>query len=235
MNFQNIVEKYCRYDIIKEVVDVRKLQILLIILCLFMITGCKKNDAVLFKEEYENLNKEDGYRSVTIPKDNPFVYISDEELAEKIENREDMVVYFGFNTCPWCRSIIENLIQVASDLKIKKIYYLDVLDIRDKKEINDGKIETVKEGSKGYNKIVELLGNHISDYTVDNQVVGKRIYAPNILIIKEQEIYDVIEGVSDMETDPMMELTPEINKDSYNKIYDLLEKYTKTVCSAGSC
>ena len=213
----------------------KTLKILVIILCLFMITGCKKSDAVLFKEEYEGLNKEEGYRSVSIPKDNPFVYITDEELAKKIEDREDMVVYFGFKTCPWCRSIIENLIQVASELKIKKIYYLDVYDIRDKKEIKDGNVETVKEGTIGYNKIVELLDSHLSDYTIDNQVVGKRIYAPNILVIKEQEILDVIEGVSDMQTEPMMELTPEIQKDSYNKIKDLLEKYTSMTCSEGSC
>ncbi len=213
----------------------KTLKILVIILCLFMITGCEKSDAVLFKEEYEGLNKEEGYRSVSIPKDNPFVYITDEELAKKIEDREDMVVYFGFKTCPWCRSIIENLIQVASELKIKKIYYLDVYDIRDKKEIKDGEVETVKEGSVGYNKIVELLDSHLSDYTIDNQVVGKRIYAPNILVIKEQEILDVIEGVSDKQTEPMMELTPEIKEDSYNKIKTLLEKYTSMTCSAGSC
>lgn len=213
----------------------KTLKILVIILCLFMITGCKKSDAVLFKEEYEGLNKEEGYRSVSISKDNPFVYITDEELAKKIENREDMVVYFGFKTCPWCRSIIGNLIQVASELNIKKIYYLDVYDIRDKKEIKDGNVETVKEGSAGYNKIVELLDNHLSDYTIDNQVVGKRIYAPNILVIKEQEILDVIEGISDMQTDPMMELTPEIQEDSYNKIKDLLKKYTSMTCSSGSC
>ena len=95
--------------------------LLLIILSVFLITGCKKDDAILFKEEYEGLNDNSNYRAVSIPEDNPIVYISDTELAEKIENKEDMVVYFGFNRCPWCRSIIENLFKVTSNLKIEKV------------------------------------------------------------------------------------------------------------------
>ncbi len=212
-----------------------KLQIILILLCIFLACGCKKSDAILFKEEYESLNKENGYRDVNISKDNPFVYITDEKLAKKINDKEDMVVYFGFSKCPWCRSIIENLIQVANDLNIKKIYYLDIYDIRDSKEIKDGEAVTVEEGTKAYNEIVKLLNDHLSDYKIDDTVVGKRIYAPNILIIKEQKIYDVITGVSEMQTDSMMELTDEINKDSYKQIYELLEKYTKSACTAGSC
>lgn len=216
--------------------DMRKFKVLLIILSIFIITGCKKDDSILFKEEYESLNSESNYRKVEISKDNPMVYITDEELLKKIENKEDMVVYFGFNKCPWCRSIIETLIQVSNDLKIDKIYYLDVLDIRDKKVISeDGSIQVEKEGSKSYNKIVDLLDKHLADYTVNSTIVGKRIYAPNILVIKNKTIYDVETGISDFQTDPNQELTEEIKKDTYNKLYKLLEKYTNNTCSSEGC
>ena len=98
----------------------RKIKILLIILSLFAATACSKSDALKFKEEYESLNKEEGYRNVSVDENNPFIYIEDTALAKKIADREDMVVYFGFSKCPWCRSILENLIKVSQDLKIKK-------------------------------------------------------------------------------------------------------------------
>lgn len=210
-------------------------KILVIIFAIFIITGCKKEDNVLFKEEYESINTKDGYRKISINKDNPFVYVTDLELLEKIQNKEDMVVYFGFNTCPWCRSIIETLIEVSQDLNIHKIYYLDVLNIRDVVRIDDeGNTITEKEGSKAYLEIVDLLSDYLSDYVVNDTVVGKRIYAPNIMVIKNQKIEEIITGVSDLQTEPMEKLTDDIKKDSYDKIYALLSKYTSKSCSVGN-
>lgn len=210
-------------------------KILVIIFAIFIITGCKKEDNVLFKEEYESINTKDGYRKISINKDNPFVYVTDLELLEKIQNKEDMVVYFGFNTCPWCRSIIETLIEVSQDLNIHKIYYLDVLNIRDVVRIDDeGNTITEKEGSKAYLEIVDLLSDYLSDYRVNDTVVGKRIYAPNIMVIKNQKIEEIITGVSDLQTEPMEKLTDDIKKDSYDKIYALLSKYASKSCSVGN-
>ena len=197
----------------------RKFKILLIILSIFIITGCKKNDNILFKEEYESLNTSDTYRSVFIDKDNPMVYITDKELLEKIKNKEDMVVYFGFNKCPWCRSVIETLIEVSNDLRDTKVI------------LEDGNIKTTKEGSPAYLSIVDLLSEYLDDYVVDDKVVGKRIYAPNILVIKNESIQGIETGISDLLTDSKGELTEEIKKDSYDKLYTLLEKYTNNSCS----
>ena len=94
-------------------------------------------DALKFKEEYESMNglvnENNGksYREVSISNDNPFVYKTADELAEMIENKETFIVYFGFKTCPWCRSIISTLDKIAHDKNVTKIYYVDILDIRD--------------------------------------------------------------------------------------------------------
>lgn len=212
----------------------KKLKVLLII-CLFIITGCGKNDNILFKEEYESLNNNSKYREVSIIDDNKMTYISDLELVEKINNKEDMVVYFGFNTCPWCRSVIETLLEVANDLEIDKIYYLDTKDIRDIKKIEDNNIIIEKEGTEGYNKLVNLLSDYLEDYIIEDKVVGKRIYAPNILVIKNKTIKGVITGISDMQKNANDELTNEIKEDSYNKIYNLLKEYNNNSCSSLGC
>ena len=104
---------------------------LLIVLSVFTLTSCgekevKNSDAIKFKEEYEKLNGEKNrngvtYRKVEIDEDNPFVFATAEEIQEKIDNKETFAVYFGFNSCPWCRSVITTLIEVADDLNIDKI------------------------------------------------------------------------------------------------------------------
>ena len=82
-----------------------------------IVTGCSFNqsDSKKFKNEYESLNgtKVEGksVRKVNIDKNNPFIYSSAEEVAKKIENKETFAVYFGFKECPWCRSVIESLIE----------------------------------------------------------------------------------------------------------------------------
>ena len=80
--------------------------------------------------------------------------------------------------------------------------------------------------------MVSLLNDYLADYVIDEVVVGKRIYASNILVIKNGEIQGIETGISDFQTDAMEELTEEIQRDSYQKIYTLLSKYTNNTCSS---
>ena len=171
----------------------RKLFFAFFISLVLIVTGCSFNqsDSKKFKNEYESLNgtKVEGksVRNINIDKNNPFIYSSAEEVAKKIENKETFAVYFGFKECPWCRSVIESLIEVSSDLGLEEIYYVDVKDIRDTMKVNDdGKVETDKKGTSGYYKLLKLLDNVLDDYTLtnkDNEGVSaneKRIYAPTV-------------------------------------------------------
>lgn len=227
------------------------ISILLITIVIISIIGCTKtqNDSIKFKEEYESKNGEKTKsgkenRKVSIPKDNPFIYSTAEEISEKIDNKETFIVYFGFSTCPWCRSVIEELIKCAKDYNTEKIYYVDILDIRDTKEINnDGKIETTKKGTKGYNELLTKMNNVLEDYTLKNEndeevaIEEKRIYAPNLVAVVDGEATKMETGISDKLTDPYMELTDEIKKDTYNKfkcIFECLEK-EESMCTKKSC
>ena len=205
-------------------------KVCILIIMLLCFCGCKGKDNLLFKEEYEKLNKDKNYHEVNISKDNPMQYIKASKLVKKIEKKEDMVVYFGYAKCNWCRSIIESLLEVCKDLDIKEVYYLDIEEIRDIKKVENKEIITSQEGSKEYQKLLELLDGHLKDYSVNNQVVGKRIYAPNILVIKDKEILDVINGISDLQTIENQEITSEIKKDSYDKIKKYLERYATNTC-----
>ena len=225
---------------------------LLIVLSVFTLSSCgkkevKNTDAIKFKEEYEKLNGEKNrngvtYREVEIDEENPFVFATAEEIQEKIDNKETFAVYFGFNSCPWCRSIITTLIEVADDLNIEKIYYVDVLDIRDTYELNSkNKPEKTKDGSEGYNELINSLANVLSDYTLTTekgktvQVGEKRIYAPNLVSVVDGKAQKLNTGISEMQTDSMMELTDEMKKDTYDQfkcVLDYLQEDVK-VCQQG--
>ena len=193
-------------------------------------------DAIQFKEEYESLNGEVNeknnkeYRNLSISKDNPFIYKEVDDIVEMINDQETFAVYFGFNSCPWCRSVLPTLIEVAKDTEIDKIYYVDVKEIRDTIEINEsGELETTKQGTEGYYELIELLGNVLNDYTLTDSEGNKvstnekRIYAPNVVIVVDGVAEKIETGISEKQTDGYMELTDEIKDDTYNKFESILE------------
>lgn len=198
-----------------------------------MRSDYKKTDAYKFKVEYETLNNQDNgygkkYRELTINKKNRMKYSTAKEIVEKTENKETFIVYFGFSKCPWCRSMIENLIDLSIENKID-IYYVDVLDIRDTIEYKDGEYKTTKEGDKYYMKLIDLYANVLDDYTIklpegenpsmdDSFIPEKRIYAPNVIAVVNGEAKEKVEGISEKLEDPYGEITEEMKKASIKQL-----------------
>lgn len=202
----------------------------------------EKTDAYKFKTEYESLNgKETGYndnvyRSLNIAKDNKIIYSSAEEIVKKIDKNETFVVYFGFSKCPWCRSMIENLISVSKSYD-QEVYYVDVLEIRDKIEYKDGELKTTTEGDKNYMKLLDLMGDVLSDYKVTDSdgneydTNEKRIYAPNVVAAIQGKATKMVEGVSEDLKDPYGKITKKMNEESKKQ----LECIFKCLEEAGVC
>ena len=202
----------------------------------------EKTDAYKFKMEYECLNgKETGYndnvyRSLNIAKDNKIIYSSAEEIVKKIDKNETFVVYFGFSKCPWCRSMIENFISVSKSYD-QEVYYVDVLEIRDKIEYKDGELKTTTEGDKNYMKLLDLMGDVLSDYKVTDSdgneydTNEKRIYAPNVVAVVQGKATKMVEGVSEDLKDPYGKITKKMNEESKKQ----LECIFKCLEEAGVC
>ena len=229
----------------------KKIEVIVIaLISLFLLTGCvdKTTDAYKFKEEYESINNKDigngnKYRSLNISNDNPFIYSTPEDILERVNNNETFIVYFGFKECPWCRSILEELIHAAKDKKVDKIYYVDVRDIRDVKQVDEeNNIITVKEGNKAYMELIEKFSNVLSNYTLtklDEKIdTGeKRIYAPNIIAVSNGKAIQMEEGISEELTDPYSKLTNKMKKYTYNKfkcLFKCLEEASIT-CKKDMC
>lgn len=200
-----------------------------------VISNNSQTDGIKFKEEYEKLNgkKNDQgkkYREITIDSKNKMVYKTTEEVLDLIDKKKSFVLYFGFDTCPWCRSVVPTLASISKKLN-QEVYYIDVKDIRDTFELDDdNKPKLVKKGSKDYSKLLEKLEPVLEDYTLtdsDNneiKVGEKRIYAPSIVSVIDGKAKELTTGISDKQTDGYMKLTKKMEKDTYNKIKKVLKQ-----------
>ena len=213
----------------------RSIFVVFAVIVLLIITGCsydkkeKISDSERFKKEYESINGDvvEGtdykVRELNIAKDNPIVYADANDIITMMDNNDTFVVYFGFNTCPWCRSVLPTLLDVAKDLKMEKIYYVDVKEIRNVLEVDkNGNVVTKKEGSEGYIGLLNRLDDVLDDYTLEYdgkeiKTGEKRIYAPNVVAVVNGEAKELETGISDDLENPFMELTEDMKKDTYNK------------------
>ena len=209
-------------------------------------------DSKKFKNEYEAVNNteaEEGIinRSVSISEDNPIKYVKASDIVSKIDNKESFVVYFGFDTCPWCRLIIETLLDRAKAHSINTIYYVDIKNIRDVYSLND-KNEAVRttEGTEGYYSLLEKLSNVLDDYeplkytetkkvkgkkkevTVKVPINEKRIYAPNVVVVKNGVPTYMTTGISSDVVDPYKDPTNEEKEYTKNE-FDKLMGYIATI------
>lgn len=232
----------------------KKILLVFVLVLTVFLTGCEKNnkneqtDGYKFAEEYTSINgleTKSGKinRTLEISSDNPFVYQTAEEIVDRINNEETFAVYFGFATCPWCRSILPSLIDVSENLAIDTIYYVDISNIRDTKELaEDGTIKTTKNGSTGYMELLTLLNDVLEDYTLTNNdeeisAGEKRIYAPNVIAVSKGKAIQLETGISEELTDPYGELTDSIKEYAKDKFTCLLKCIQKesTTCKKNAC
>ncbi|MGN1372174.1 MAG: hypothetical protein ACI4XM_07875 [Candidatus Coprovivens sp.] len=225
-----------------------------LILILFFISGCSikensENENInKFKEDYESLNGKitssgKNFRNLSIDEENPFVYITADDLLKKIENNESFYVYFGSKKCPWCRSVIEVAIYMAKE---NKVYYVDIWDdegneiLRDKYSINeDGELEKIIDGTDAYYRLLELFDEYLEDYTLTDyegkniKVGEKRIYAPNFIYISDGRVKNLVTGIYEKQKDAYDELNDEILEDEkgiFNEFFSSHLFCSDTIC-----
>ena len=160
-------------------------------------------DTRKFKEEYEEVNSNDGAVKITIPSNAPVKYLSSDELFTKIENKENFVVYIGFPTCPWCRNIVNVLFDTAND-NGATIYYINKRKLKDEE----------------YNKIYELL----YDYLDTDKTGNKVLYVPDVYFFKDGSIVGHHLGSVASQTNPKVLLNNTQKKELKGIYQDLFNK-----------
>lgn len=229
----------------------KKLSFLIFILCLFGLTACNnKTDAQKFKDEYETLNGQNSpsgkkYKKLNIDSENPIKYSDYDEILDIIENGTG-IIYFGYPECPWCRTAITVLFETAKDYDIDTIYYMNLKDERDYREVKNGKVVYQEDedgkklkGSKGYFKLLDALNEELDDYKIESDgntydTKEKRIYVPLIVFVNDGKIVGTHTSTVDSQENGYDELT-EQQYDELNGIYadyikELVDNYCTEAC-----
>ncbi len=155
--------------------NIKRVLIITGILCFLLFIATiivLNNDNLRFKLEYESLNRipyENGRKiPVSIPWNNSIQYIEGKEILETFQTKSG-IVYFGYNSCPWCRNVIGLVIETAKENQIKPIYYVDIHHA----------IDDVKEDLKEY----------LDEYLrVDDETGEKVLAVPDVYFLKDGKI-----------------------------------------------
>jgi len=191
----------------KDKIKIILLATTLVIGLICLIFNINSNDNKKFKFEYEILNnKDNGYGNkhleINIKENNKIKYASYEEI-KKILTEGSGVIYFGFPECPWCRNIINPLLNASEETEVKNIYYFNAVDIRDKKHLDENNtIITDNEGTKEYKELVEILYDNLEEYEGLNDPTIKRLYFPTVVFVKDGKIISTHIGTLDDQENP---------------------------------
>lgn len=208
----------------------KKKLIIGLILILILITGLvttyiliqNSKDSYKFKKEYESYNnksweyegKKGKYLNIEINKDNPIIYLNDENIVKELKEG-DKIIYFGFPDCNWCRSAVPVLLKSAKENGVEKIYYYDFGEVREAFEKNKN-----NEKAKIYQQIIEVLGSNITSTFESGAKKGeKRLSAPTVVLMKDGKVssfhYRTVESHQNYNKN--------LTTDEYNELYKIYE------------
>lgn len=210
------------------------LTVIVLILCGYLLINRNNlwgDDAKKFRNEYMKLNDQvnsDGavYPTVVISEDNNVKYLTEKDAVEMLKEGTGLI-YFGFNTCPWCRSLIPTLLEVSEKMD-ETVYYLDIKNIKSTFEIKNGELVTTKKGTKYYYQLLELLDEHLDAYYItdgeggDYDTYEKRIYSPTLVAVKDGDITGFHTGTVSSQLSGYDELSNAEKEELKNIIIDLI-------------
>ena len=212
--------------------------IIVVIALAFCNNNEYREDAIRFKEKYEDLNGSETAggmirQTITIPKDNPFYFANMDDIVSLIEGGGTGIIYFGFPECPWCRTAVPAMIEAAREVGIDKIWYMNMTDERNTKIINeDGEIIETVAGTPGYMRLLDLLDSHLMDYTIptfgeDRTFLGqKRVFVPFVLVVRNGEVLASKFYTLPIQNEtPFMVFTAEQHRELVNRYITIFDLY----------
>ena len=157
-------------------------------------------DSKKFKQEYEELNGDDGKLKVSIDEKNQIIYSSLEEINKKIKNSDSFVIFLGSPYFNESRVSISTFLDVSKDYNIKEIYYVDIIpdgkeenDIRTTYGLNENnEVYKVREGSSEYNTFIayakDILPNPNEDFIKGTDYEGEKTILNSAYIYVENGV-----------------------------------------------
>ena len=181
--------------------------VILLVVVLVLYYKSKDNkvinsDAIKFSSEY-----------IEVGEDNVYKYKTIDEVVKILENGTG-IIFFGFPECKWCQRYAVYLNESAKESDVENVYYLNILEDR-------------TNNTEGYQKLVELLGDHLQ-YDKEGNL---RIFVPNLtMVVNGNIIFNDYE--TSLDTDGKESPDEYWNFIKVNALKDRLEKNMLTVKEA---
>lgn len=183
--------------------------ILVITISLLLLYTLLRTDELKFKDDYLLYNfatYSNGKQiKLSIPSKNNVKYLKGNQVIKKM-SQETGFFYFGYNSCPWCRNIVETLIEVAVENNIT-IYYINIKDLS--------------------NNELKSIISYLKEYLRKTEANEERLYVPDVYIVKNGKIINHHIGSVESQKNPFNKLKGK-DKDNLKNIYlDFIKEMNK--------
>ena len=183
--------------------------ILVITISLLLLYTLLRTDELKFKDDYLLYNfatYSNGKQiKLSIPSKNNVKYLKGNQVIKKI-SQETGFFYFGYNSCPWCRNIVETLIEVAVENNIT-FYYINIKDLS--------------------NNELKSIISYLKEYLRKTEANEERLYVPDVYIVKNGKIINHHIGSVESQKNPFNKLKGK-DKDNLKNIYlDFIKEMNK--------
>lgn len=125
-------------------------------------------------------------------KNHIFEVVDEKIVIELLSSQERAIIVFSFPECPWCQAAIPYINEVAKEEGFEKVYYLNILEIRENQ-------------TKEYISIYESIR-----YDIGNP---EKINAPTVILIDNGQVLgyhiDTVESHVKNDNEVLMPMTKE--------------------------
>ncbi len=191
----------------------KKLIIIMVVIGILLASGILlyTNDSIRFKISYEYINQieyNNGKKiKVNIPWKNGIQYLNEKEIIPFFKEKTG-IIYFGYNTCPWCRNIVPILIDTVQANHIDTLYYVDI------HKVDLSSIKT---------ELVSLL----DEYLEENEEGEKGLAVPDVYFLKEGKIIGHHLGTVDSYHNPYLGMNSDQKQELISIYQNFIEEMTK--------
>ena len=167
-----------------------------------LASGEPAETAASWRESYEALNGETDengrlWPTVMLPEELRVLFPTEEEVLGLFQDGTG-ILYFGFPTCPWCRTLLPVLSEVLTEHPEITLFCRDLREDRDEYRLDaDGSPRLVREGTAFYDELRSLLEAWLGPYRGLNDDSIRRIYMPTLVFLRDGEVRAVHIGTVD--------------------------------------
>lgn len=202
-------------------------KLLSLLMLILLLVGCSSNQVNTNDRNDSNDDTACGLESECDDENSDYYLLKDmqitmKEARELIENKEDAVLYFYFNACPWCKELGPLLSDYISDKEdLKAITHSINVRPTDNKETD---LRYKNDDGEYNDEDFAVIKEFVYDYLIDYDGTDT-FYTPTVIFLKDGDVkyfhVGTLEGQDASENALTEEETKELNTliEEYYSIY----------------